>query len=247
MSPFEKHEIKHLSWSSLKLFRNEPALWVLKYLHGYRDHAGPAAWRGKAVEAGLDWFLYKGKEGALEAALKQFDLDYHDFLEASEGEIPNKLDDESANIEPMLLQAMDAAKDWGTPLARQIRIEHNVPGVEVPLIGYVDYVFDDWLVDLKTTLRCPSDAKPEDVRQVLLYQLGTGKLPRLLYVTPKKSAFYPVEGDSAAVKDIERLAHSVRTLLSMCNAKEATRLFAPNFDNFYWDFDSRKEWERVAA
>ena len=132
MNPFEKHEIKHLSWSSLKLFRNEPALWVLKYLHGYRDHAGPAAWRGKAVEAGLDWFLYKGKDGAYDAALTQFNLDYNDYLQASGGEVPSKLEAESENIEPMLSQAMDAAKDWGIPLARQLRIEYNVTGIEVP-------------------------------------------------------------------------------------------------------------------
>ena len=52
-NPFETHGIKHLSPSSLNMWRNSPGIWTLKYLLRLDDGGSPAMWRGSAVEAGL--------------------------------------------------------------------------------------------------------------------------------------------------------------------------------------------------
>ena len=52
MNAFERHGIKHLSASSLGLYRDQPAAWVCRYLLRVKDEAGPSAWRGSATEAG---------------------------------------------------------------------------------------------------------------------------------------------------------------------------------------------------
>jgi hypothetical protein len=38
---FERHGIRNLSPSSLGLYRHSAALWVLRYLYGIKDEAGP--------------------------------------------------------------------------------------------------------------------------------------------------------------------------------------------------------------
>ena len=56
--PFERFGIGHLSPSSLRLFRAEPACWIGRYMLKVPDEAGAGAWRGQAVEAGVDRLLF---------------------------------------------------------------------------------------------------------------------------------------------------------------------------------------------
>lgn len=233
MNPFEKHEIKHLSASSLALYRNCPALWVGKYLYGWRDDVGPRAWLGSAVEAGLDLALY-GRDGALETARERFDLD-------AQGEVTDEIEKALADLPGMLEQAILATKDFGQPVARQSRIEHWLDGIEVPIIGYVDYLYEDWLFDLKTTARLPSEPRPDHACQVGIYNAATGRKARLVYVTPKKHAVYDVPDLTDAMWTVAKSAHAVRKLLAMTVDKEqAAGVFVPDFSSFYWS-DSTKE------
>ena len=68
--PFERHGIDHLSPSSLRLWRDAPAVWIGKYLLRAPDEVGPGAWRGKAVEAGVDQLLYGQQAGAAATGLE---------------------------------------------------------------------------------------------------------------------------------------------------------------------------------
>lgn len=239
MNPFARHGITHLSASSLNLYRNEPALWTLRYLHGARDDAGPAAWRGSAVEAGVDWFCMRPDdkpEECINKMLQRFELD-------ASGEATDDIEKERAALCDFLKVATVAFKPFGQPVARQLKIEHRLDGIEVPVIGYVDYTFADSLLDLKTTWRLPSSPKPDHKIQVALYAKETRKAPSLLYVTPKKSqVFGPETIDvDAAYRDLCRAARAVRTLLEMTDdAKSAAQMFCPNFESFYWS-DELKE------
>ncbi len=68
--------------------------------------------------------------------------------------------------------------------------------MSVPVIGYLDFGFDGIDIDLKSTTRMPSEARPDHVRQVSLYRAARNRRGALLYVTPKKFAQYEV-GDEA--------------------------------------------------
>src|SRR5262245_7421068 len=75
IDPFEKHGLSHLSPSSLRLWRAEPAAWISRYLLRVRDDIGPAAWRGTAVEAGVDMLLFgNSPELAVTAMRTQWDF-----------------------------------------------------------------------------------------------------------------------------------------------------------------------------
>ena len=145
-------------------------------------------------------------------------------------------DYERGNIEHFLRQTIEALKGQ-TPIANQIRVEHYFDGIEVPVMGYADYEFENSGIDLKTTLRMPSSMKPEHATQISFYSKCLGKPFDILYVTPKKWERYPLGQNEAAIHlaSLERGAHAIRNLLSISDSgEEIARCFAPNTSDFRW-------------
>lgn len=238
LNPFERHNIKHLSPSSLQTYQANPSLWVGRYLLKWADDAGPKAWVGNAVEAGLASYLGADEVPPLQAALRQFE-------EKAAGDLSENVSAARAEIEPMLKQACDAmqARKGSYPTYQQ-RVEWFVDGIEVPIIGYKDFQFlDASILDLKTTRAMPSSPKTDHAAQVGFYMIASKvDVGELLYVTPKKSALYTLTIEQAheAVKPLLIAAKAVRSLLNRVETGEdALSIFAPNFDDFRWS-DSTK-------
>lgn len=232
MNPFERHGIKHLSPSSLRTYREEPALWVLQYLHGVRDEAGPGAWRGTAVEAGLNHYLLGQPDYAAKAMHVAFE-------ERAAGLADDKTAKEREALPMFLAQAREALKDKPTlmPKDQQFKITLELPGIEVPLIGFVDYLWPDYGVDLKTTMRMPSEPSAAHVEQMACYMRATGKPFHLCYVTPKKWAMHEVSTAMAdeAMERVYRGARAIRQLLSLVDGKDdALTLFSPEMEGYRW-------------
>jgi len=232
ISPFERHGIRHLSASSLALYRNEPALWTLRYLFGVRDNAGPGAWRGSAVEGAVNKIIYENcsDDEAISAALGAFEI-------SAQGDLSDDVDKERSVIPDMTRHASIAFRSLGKPIATQFKVEHWIDGIEIPVLGYIDYLYEDFLIDLKTTLRAPSEPRPDHAVQVVSYSDATAKRPGLIYVTPKKSQRFNHESIDAerARWSLRRSAHSLRALLAMAADKhEAASIFTPSIDGFMW-------------
>lgn len=239
----------HFSASQISLFLDEPALWLLRRFYGITAEVGPAAWRGSAIEAAMDLRLYKrgcSDEECLEKAMERFELDAQGILdddhEKARQEIPLFL----ANLLPSL-------KDWPEPLARQMRIEWWPDGCGIPVIGYADYVFEDGIVDLKTTARMPSfdtstgqiKQKGDHLRQMAIYRASTDKPCTLLYVTPgkaKEPIRYQVsdEEHSAALRQVTAAVKAMERLNRQSDPKRIIDLFPPrDLAGFRWDAPSR--------
>jgi len=231
-NPFERHGIAHLSPSSLRLYREEPAAWVVKYLFRVKDESGPGAWRGLAVEKGLDTYLYSGGDGnAAHSAM------HTEFERLATGLADDKTVKERANLDDFLKQSIMALSGQPMPLHRQKRIEVRLPGIEVPLIGFVDYEWPQFGIDLKTTMRLPSEPQPAHVEQMAVYMQATGKPFSLLYATPKKSAVYEVTKDMAvdALERVQRGANAIRHMLALAETPhDAAAIFSPDMSSFYW-------------
>lgn len=250
--PFTRHGIRHLSPSSLNTFKAEPAFWVAKYLFGVKDEFKPSAKRGVAVEAGLDAWLYNRDldlHASMTLAVKNFALN-------TDGLADDDHERQRALIGPMLSQATKALEALPSPTARQVKIEHWFDGVEVPVIGYADYEWPEFGLDLKTTERCPSAPKGDHKRQISLYAAARQKPFRLLYVTPKKFEIYPkaeeadaFEAECAdALRDMRRIARSLRKMLAASRSREEAAEFqAPDFDAFYWDANTKQAAQAIWA
>lgn len=227
MNPFQKHEIKHLSASSLNLWRGSPGVWALKYLAKIREDENAAMNRGKAVEAGMHHFL-GGQKNCEDAALVNFDLNMA-------GLITDDLETERELIPPMVRQC----QKWMPPgelIATQLRVEHWFDGIPAPIIGYLDFVFDNGLiVDLKTTKACPSTPRADHVRQISVYMAAREATGGLLYVTDKRHAFYLIDQEARdkALSDLEVTARSLMHFLDRCDStKDALRSLPMDTDHY---------------
>lgn len=241
MSAFKKWKIKHLSASALNLWLASPAFYSVNYLAGIRE-GGPAMWRGSAVEVGLLNRLY-GKPMC----------DCHNFAVArfeqeAQGDLDERVQKERANV-PLYLE--EAAR-WVPPstlLGSQLRIDYRLDGIEVPIVGYLDFSFEHADVDLKTTSMLPSKPKPEHIRQVSLYRAARNKKPgHLLYVTTKKHAVYEVTDAMVkqSIKEFTQAASQLERFLYRFDTPYDVLSCMPiDRGSFYWSEGLQKKIDEL--
>ena len=214
MNSFERFGIRHLSPSSLNLWKGAPGLWCLRYLAGIKDGGNAAMWRGTAVENGLSALLRgQGLANAIAAAHQSFDLNAKDSTD--------DVSEERDLIAPMVTEC---AK-WKAPSdlnATQLKVEYFFDPVPIPVIGYIDFCFDGIDIDCKSTKACPSAPRPDHVRQVSLYRAARGRNGGLFYVTGKRHQDFEI-GDEAMNEALEELradALSLNNYLARCDSKD---------------------------
>src|SRR5262245_4646048 len=115
--PFERHGITHISPSSLRLWRECAPVWIGKYMLRAPDEVGPGAWRGRAIEAGVDVLLFTRNDdmAAFDAVQRQWDLDAQGVVE------PDALKEYEA-LQDFLVQAAVAYGNKPVPLQRQAKV-----------------------------------------------------------------------------------------------------------------------------
>lgn len=229
--PFERHGIDHLSPSSLRLWREAPAVWIGKYMLKAPDEVGPGAWRGSAVEAGVDQLVFGQEAGSAIDAMQQA------WDERAQGQVDDDCLKEQVALRDFLIQARIAFDGLPIPLQRQAKIELKIPGISVPLVGFADYLWPDKGTDLKTTWRMPSTPDPSHVEQVACYSMFHGVPFSLTYVTPKRWTRYeitPTVASDAYDRVIEN-AHAIRSMLAhVSDAYDALSMFSPDYSSFYF-------------
>lgn len=232
-------KLDRLSPSQLVLFKNNPCLWLLKYHFGARDDVGPAAWRGSAVEAGLNAALgtdVRLVDRCLPHAVGRFELD-------AQGLADDDVAKQRDLIEPMLSQAIMACGTLPAKPMQQVRVDHHLDGVSVPLLCFVDYDYPEFLFDLKTTERIPGEPRDDHVLQCAIYSAARKKPARLLYVSGKKSQWYELSEEQIAegLADARRAAQAIQALCEIFDLPtQAARTMVPNFSDFRWS-DATKQ------
>jgi hypothetical protein len=244
---FTKHNIDHLSASSINLWANAPDVWVMQYLHGKRTGMSAAPWRGICVEDAVVETLMGGNESeAITNALAKYDQRFPIGDE--------KTTKERDMITPMVQVAIEALMEFGKPEfpedekgQEKISITAKGNGWEVPVIGYLDLVYPQHglVVDLKTTGRMPSSMSPEHRLQRAIYAKAKGNMAvKFLYVTPKKAAMLE-DGDVAETLALAKAQiHRLEAFLRAVDKDTARAIVPCNPTSFYWSGaeDLRKEF-----
>lgn len=246
MDGFSKHNIDHLSASSINLWANSADVWVMQYLYGIRTPMGPAPWRGICVEDAVVEVLCGGKlTEALDKAHEKFNSR---FIIGDDN-----TSREAARINPMVEIAVEELKQYGKPEfpedGRQEKVSITARGDDwaIPVIGYLDLVFPDHgvVIDLKTTGRIPSTMSAEHQLQRCIYAKAKGNMAvKFLYVSDKKSALLE-DGDvnellTQSKVQITRMEKFLRTL----DKEQAKAIVPMQPSSFYWKGaeDLRKEF-----
>lgn len=242
--PFERHGITHLSPSSLALYRAAPALWVLRYLFRVRDETGIFAARGKAVEAAVAAIVMENAsdDAAIALAMSVFERD-------AGGEISPEINKERLAIPEMVRRGAPLFRKLGRPVACQWRIEARLEGIEVPILGYADFVYEPFVLDLKTTFAIPSIPRADHAVQIAFYGAALSLRAGLIYVSAKKTACFGHDtiDVEAAGRLLRQSASAVRAMLAAAESREAAAaLFVP-VEDFRWSSITRSAAARVWA
>ncbi|CAA6603858.1 conserved hypothetical protein [Rhodospirillaceae bacterium LM-1] len=241
---FERHGIDHLSPSSLNLWAAEPALWVMERLLGRKSSLGANAARGRAAEHGIHLGLLDPSlpvADCAKAAESAFDREM--ALNPDE-----RRESERRNISGYVEQGLKELRQYGIPTAYQEKVSISLDDVPVPVIGFIDWRFDQHglVVDLKTAERLPSTISDSHGRQGAVYVGGHGNFGmRFAYVKPSPGksdgravAVYEMSGDDVRrhLDALRQIAIRLGRFLALSSdAAELAGLLVPNYDTFYWN------------
>lgn len=237
MSAFARHGIEHVSPSALNLWATAPALYVTERLLKMRGQVGPPAHAGTAAESGIAYGLLN-PDATLEECQKRA---LEEFGRLTALMPPSEAKDKYVKVIPLFVErGLAELRQYGVPSSLQQRVEHRVEGLEVPIIGFLDFLWEDKgvLVDLKTTLRMPSEIKTSHARQLSLYKacISDNLDARILYTTDKKAAALQLENHREHLRALEKMAFSLQRFLSISDdPHELAAIVCPDYESFYWN------------
>jgi hypothetical protein len=233
---FERHGLTHLSASQVNTWINAPSFWLLEKLLGFKGQMGCAAHRGTSVETGVSLGLFDQSmslEACVEPALAQYGK-----LTALSGDA--RREQERAGIPGMVEQGL-ALRSHGIPVrpnSYQHKVEIRLEGVSVPVIGYLDWLHADEVIDLKTTFRVPSAMSEPHLRQASIYKTAhMDKRVRFFYVSDKKSAKHTLTRDQydRAMRELTQAAQRLERFLGLSDdAQELASIIPHSSETFYW-------------
>ncbi|MDE2817887.1 MAG: PD-(D/E)XK nuclease family protein [Chloroflexota bacterium] len=172
--------LRRLSPSSTRAYERCPQMYHLRYNERVRVPSTAAQLLGSAVHTVIEMFYKEKRDGKALDVEAAFDV-LDDALDAT----LHELDEEGrAEVEELRELGYDLVEYYLDEVAPHIRphlieerFSFNVPGVDVPMVGYVDLVDQDGtVIDHKTAASpFPADYLAHDI-QLLTYSLGYNAL-----------------------------------------------------------------------
>tara|TARA_B100001939_G_scaffold344216_1_gene358266 strand:+ start:180 stop:968 length:789 start_codon:yes stop_codon:yes gene_type:complete len=247
---FEIHGIKSVSPTQINKFRRSPARWLTN-VAGYSEPLyKPAFTFGNAIEQGITQAVMgeTNFNSCVQKAMEEFDIvkkikpDNYDWdLHASKQD----------RVISVLNEIIPLYKKIGKPQEAQLDVTYQFENSPVLLKGRIDFLYEDYVRDLKTCAKRPLDVSEDYCLQLAFYSLATNKTPVVdyVYVTTKLQELisFDINDVQKHIKDIERIVAKMERLLSLSDdIKEVCYLscLEPNLsnDNFY-DFWTPTEIE----
>lgn len=248
MNGFEAHGIKHTSPSQLNMWESAPDAWCAKYLFGAKFSFGVAPLIGTLVEALVADVLCGDEfDKALARAEAQFNKETAIGASVKDRE-------RITNIKDMAELALKELEQYGEPEfvnkitgreQQKIDLICNGKDWSLPIVGYLDFVFrkHNLLIDLKTSLRAPSEVSTSHKRQGAIYAKATGLDCKFLYCTPKKSVVHDIVDIDETLAEVKQILNRQEAFLRLGDKDLLKSIVPVRADSFYWTQDHaiRKE------
>ena len=233
---FAKHNIGHLSASTINSWIQQPALCLLK-LGGFSDgEAGASAWRGSSVDRAVTKAAFNPDmkvDDLINLAHKVFDDSHKKSINTHDAE---KVAKERKAIVDYVKQGAQFYRGLGEqPESEQGKVVVRIGDIETPFVGYYDLLYKDKVRDTKTVGRQVSQLAQTASRQASIYALGTGCEPWIDYVTTKEVRAYRVERVDYWLRQVELASKSLERVLSHSDdIVECCQLVYPDLDHWMW-------------
>jgi hypothetical protein len=249
--PFEAHGLNHLSASQINEYIASPAKWLLR-VSGYRDNSGsPAMWRGIAVDKAICKVLddpSTSDKAAHAIATIEFASRHAEALETQHFD-DAKVYKEQIAVAGYLDVALPHYRSLGNPIETQSKVVIDI-GLPVPIVGYIDVLYEGVVRDIKTVGRMPSRVPSGTARQLAIYAHATNSIPIVDYVHNTKTTQQVV---TMSVPDHKRhwdmavkAANNMTKLLSISSdIQEIAGLLMPDFDDWRWSAGEKDAARRL--
>lgn len=233
---FTTHGISHLSASSINAYAEDPAYWVAKYLHNAKFPFSAPARGGTLIERAIVQTLTgRDQTDAIDDAIAEF----------------NKMTvfDKSDNVakwanamRDMIEAGVKELEHYGVPSfeldgsQKKILIDCNMGEYKVPIIGFLDAVFEDskTIADIKTTQRMPTVMSTSHRRQAALYKMANPNYTvKFLYLSPKKVQWFTIDDVSEEKAQIKEIVKRMNNMLGVGGADVIKELI-PVTESYYW-------------
>ena len=253
---YQKHKIEHLSPSQINMVMDSASAWVVSKLLRQRFSVGLPAERGKAVEAGVSYGLTHMNMPISDCQARAIDL----FQEATALMHNVEIQDRQKihpQIEAMVDMGLDQLRPLGDPIwpteEHQNRVSINCRFKDgedgtIKIIGFLDFLYDDLIVDLKTTGRMPTKMSDAHCRQAAVYARACGKPIKFLYISPKNYRWLEPEDIDKSLDQIKRQVIRLEKFLSISDDPKFLASVVPhNPSSFYWNGNRHLESELEGA
>jgi hypothetical protein len=250
--PFEHHGLKNLSASQINEYIASPAKWLLR-VSGYRDNSGgPPMWRGRAVDQAISYGLENlslSDEEIQDYAIKVYDDDHANGLKTAIFD-DAKVQKEKDALSGFISVAMPHYRSLGPPIESQSKIVLEIEDVPVPIVGYIDLLYEGVVRDIKTVSRLPSRVPTYTCRQLAIYANATNSIPIVDYLhstkTKQQLVVMPVPDHASHWKVVVKAAKNMTKLLSISSdIEEIAGLLMPDFDDWRWSTGEKNAARRL--
>jgi hypothetical protein len=246
MSGFSNHNIVHTSPSSINMWAACPGAWVARYVLGRKFKFGLAAKAGVLAEEAVVNVLANGwtLDAAIEAAIGEYN-------KASAFGCTDAESKRGEAIRGMITQAVEELAQYGEPefdtdiangkKQRKIEMLCNGDGWKLPVIGFLDFVYPKHglVVDLKTTMRLPSEMSFEHLRQGAIYRQAMGNYGvKFMYVSGKGIKIHDIPETSGILAETKAILNRQERFLRLGDAETLRAVVPVNAASFYWSDDA---------
>ena len=238
-NPFEKYGVDYLSPSSINKFRKDPAKWLVN-ISGYKDAIySPAISFGIAIETGIAHGCMTSAPiyECTNSALREYDRIYEKMIADNYQDYDyDKCRLKQMQLGPVLEKIIPLYRKHGKPVSVQERVELHVD-LPIPIIGYIDMLYDHSVRDLKTTGIIPKVRQDYNF-QLALYSTAKSVPPFIdaVYVTKTKTELhtFPIANVDYWFGELVNIGHKMMRLLSFSSdVKEVAHMscLCPDLSN----------------
>jgi hypothetical protein len=172
-------ELDHLSYSSISLYTTCPAAWEKKYVEKIPTPTSAALVFGSAFHTAVESLVGSRAAGKVVDAPVLWSGVWNQTIEGKDivwnGDLPEELSNQGLRMlthkdtQKVLHSISPMLHPDGEPIIEQ-RVELRVPGVPVPIVGYIDVVLADGSpADFKTAARMWTQDQAEKELQPVYY------------------------------------------------------------------------------
>ena len=155
---------------------------------------------------------------------------------------------ERETLESYYDSAFDMYRDFGVPTHYQHKIYYSIhEDLPIPFLGYIDFVYDDCIRDLKTVGAKPSKFSDAHQRQLAVYSKAfPDKELWCDYVTKKEAMSFKLNNVEQRLKEVVKICFGLQKFLSISNDPfELASMIYPNYDSWMWNEEMKNQATKI--